>query len=77
MIDGDNRDNADDTTHRRRYNRSNFHLTEKDYGCIMAAFVSGAAIAAFASGNFDRSEDRIVSFDYRRRIGLCIYCFGN
>ncbi|HKB44875.1 MAG TPA: MFS transporter, partial [Chitinophagaceae bacterium] len=35
------------------YIKGQLHLTDKHYGYVMAAFGIGAAIAAFASGNFD------------------------
>ena len=36
-------------------------LTSKHYGYAMAAFGLGATVAAFASGNFDRSRNRTTS----------------
>jgi NRE family putative nickel resistance protein-like MFS transporter len=36
------------------YIKGQLHLTNKHYGYVMAAFGIGAAIAAFASGNFDK-----------------------
>lgn len=43
------------------YVKGQLHLTDRHYGFVMAAFGIGAAIAAFASGNFDRSNNRIAS----------------
>jgi len=43
------------------YIKGQLHLTDKHYGYVMAAFGIGAAIAAFASGNFDKSKNRIAS----------------
>ena len=43
------------------YVRGQLHLGDKQYGYVMAAFGVGAAIAAFASGNFDRSKNRVIS----------------
>jgi MFS transporter, NRE family, putaive nickel resistance protein len=43
------------------YVKGQLHLTDRHYGYVMAAFGVGAAIAAFASGNFDRSKNRIAS----------------
>ncbi len=59
------------------YIKGQLHLTDKHYGYVMAAFGVGAAIAAFASGNFDRSKNRIASL----MIGGVLVCvsiaFGN
>lgn len=59
------------------YVKGQLHLTDKHYGYVMAAFGIGAAIAAFASGNFDRSKNRIVSL----LVGGILMClataFGN
>ena len=41
--------------------KGQLHLGDKQYGYVMAAFGVGAAIAAFASGNFDKSKNRIIS----------------
>jgi NRE family putative nickel resistance protein-like MFS transporter len=43
------------------YIKGQLHLRDKHYGYVMAAFGIGAAVAAFASGNFDRSKNRIAS----------------
>jgi NRE family putative nickel resistance protein-like MFS transporter len=44
------------------YVKGQLHLTDKNYGYVMAAFGLGAAIAAFASGNFDKSKNRVAYF---------------
>lgn len=54
------------------YIKGQLHLTDKHYGYVMAAFGIGAAIAAFASGNFDRSKNRIVSL----LTGGILMCFA-
>lgn len=43
------------------YIKGRLHLTDKHYGYVMAAFGIGAAIAAFASGNYDKSKNRLAS----------------
>jgi NRE family putative nickel resistance protein-like MFS transporter len=43
------------------YIEGQLHLTDKYYGYVMAAFGIGAAIAAFASGNFDKSKNMKLS----------------
>ena len=43
------------------YVKGQLHLTDNHYGYVMAAFGIGAAIAAFASGNLDKSKNRIAS----------------
>ena len=43
------------------YIKGQLHLTDKHYGYVMAAFGIGAAVAAFASGNVDKSKNRIAS----------------
>jgi len=43
------------------YIKGRLQLTDKHYGYVMAAFGIGAAIAAFASGNNDKSKNRIAS----------------
>ena len=59
------------------YIKGQLHLTDKHYGYVMAAFGVGAAIAAFASGNFDKSRNRVASL----LIGGVMVCvsiaFGN
>lgn len=41
--------------------KGQLHSGDKQYGYVMAAFGVGAAIAAFASGNFDKSKNRVFS----------------
>ncbi|MGN6604124.1 MAG: MFS transporter [Ginsengibacter sp.] len=41
--------------------KGQLHLGDKQYGYVMAAFGIGAAVAAFASGNFDKSKNRVFS----------------
>jgi len=59
------------------YIKGQLHLTDKDYGYVMAVFGIGAAIAAFASANLDKSKNRIASL----MIGGVLMCisisFGN
>lgn len=59
------------------YIKGQLHLTDKHYGYVMAAFGIGAAIAAFASGNFDKSRNRVASLF----VGAVLVClsiaFGN
>ncbi|MEO8794270.1 MAG: MFS transporter, partial [Daejeonella sp.] len=38
--------------------KSSLNLTDKHYGWVMAAFGIGASIAAFMSGNFDKTKSR-------------------
>ena len=52
-------------------------LTDKHYGYVMAAFSIGAAIAAFASGNFDRSKNRKVSLIICAGLVCVSIAFGN
>lgn len=54
------------------YVKGHLHLTDKHYGYVMAAFGIGAAVAAFASGNFDKSKNRIASL----LIGGILMCFA-
>jgi len=42
------------------YIKGQLQLTDNHYGYVMAAFGIGAAIAAFASSNFDKSRNRIA-----------------
>jgi MFS transporter, NRE family, putaive nickel resistance protein len=59
------------------YIKGQLHLTDKHYGYVMAAFGIGAAVAAFASGNFDRSKNRLLSL-YVGAVLVCIsIAFGN
>lgn len=41
--------------------KSGLLLGDKQYGCVMAAFGIGAAVAAFVAGNLDKSKSRRVS----------------
>jgi NRE family putative nickel resistance protein-like MFS transporter len=59
------------------YVKGQLHLTDKHYGYAMAAFGIGAAIAAFASGNFDRSKNRIVSLLIGGVLMSIAIAFGN
>jgi NRE family putative nickel resistance protein-like MFS transporter len=54
------------------YVKGQLHLTDKHYGYVMAAFGIGAAIAAFASGNFDKSKNRVASL----YIGAVLVCLS-
>lgn len=59
------------------YIKGRLHLTDKHYGYVMAAFGIGAAVAAFASGNLDKSKNRIASL-FTGAILLCFsIAFGN
>lgn len=59
------------------YIKGQLHLTDKHYGYAMAAFGVGAAIAAFASGNLDRSKNRIVSLMAGGGLVCVSIAFGN
>ena len=59
------------------YIKGHLHLTDKHYGYVMAAFGIGAAIAAFASGNFDRSKNRIASLMIGGGLVCVSIAFGN
>ena len=59
------------------YIKGQLHLTDKHYGYIMAAFGIGAAIAAFASGNFDKSKNRITSLIIGGGLICVSIAFGN
>jgi NRE family putative nickel resistance protein-like MFS transporter len=59
------------------YIKGQLHLTDKHYGYVMAAFGIGAAIAAFASGNFDRSKNRIASLMIGGGLICISIAFGN
>jgi NRE family putative nickel resistance protein-like MFS transporter len=52
-------------------------LTDKHYGHVMAAFGIGAAIAAFASGNYDKSKNRIASLMIGGGLVCIAIAFGN
>jgi MFS transporter, NRE family, putaive nickel resistance protein len=59
------------------YIKGQLHLTDKHYGYVMASFGVGAAIAAFASGNFDCSRNRIVSLLSGGILMCFAIAFGN
>lgn len=59
------------------YIKGQLHLTDKHYGYMMAAFGVGAAIAAFASGNFDKSKNRIASLMIGGGLVCVSIAFGN
>src|SRR5215218_6058973 len=59
------------------YIKGQLHLTDKHYGYVMAAFGIGAAIAAFASGNFDKSTNRIASLMIGGGLVCVSIAFGN
>jgi NRE family putative nickel resistance protein-like MFS transporter len=59
------------------YIKGQLHLTDKYYGYVMAAFGIGAAIAAFASGNFDKSKNRIASLMIGGGLVCVSIAFGN
>ena len=59
------------------YIKGQLHLTDKHYGYVMAAFGIGAAIAAFASGNFDKSKNRIASLMVGGGLVCVSIAFGN
>ena len=54
------------------YVKGGLHLNNKYYGYVMAAFGSGASIAAFASGILDKTKDRIASL----LIGAVLVCLS-
>lgn len=54
------------------YVKGQLGLTNQYYGYVMAAFGVGAAIAAFAAGNYDRSQNRIASL----LIGAVLVCLS-
>lgn len=59
------------------YIKGQLQLTDKHYGYVMAAFGIGAAIAAFASGNFDKSKNRIASLMIGGGLVCVSIAFGN
>ncbi len=59
------------------YIKGQLHLSDKHYGFVMAAFGVGAAIAAFASGNFDKSKNRIASLMIGGGLVCVSIAFGN
>jgi MFS transporter, NRE family, putaive nickel resistance protein len=54
------------------YIKGQLHLTDKHYGYAMAAFGIGAAVAAFISGNFDKTKNRMASLI----AGSILVCFA-
>jgi NRE family putative nickel resistance protein-like MFS transporter len=59
------------------YIKGQLHLTDKHYGYVMAAFGIGAAIAAFASGNLDKSKNRLASLLIGGGLVCISIAFGN
>lgn len=59
------------------YVKGQLHLTERNYGYIMAAFGIGAAIAALASGNFDNSKNKKASLLIGGSLVCVSIAFGN
>lgn len=59
------------------YIKGQLHLTDKHYGYAMAAFGVGATLAAFASGNFDRSKNRVASLMIGGGLVCISIAFGN
>lgn len=59
------------------YIKGQLHLTDKHYGYVMAAFGIGAAVAAFASGNFDKSKNRVASLMIGGGLVCVSIAFGN
>lgn len=59
------------------YIKGQLALTDKHYGYVMAAFGIGAVVAAFASGNFDKSKNRIASLMIGGGLVCLSIAFGN
>ena len=59
------------------YIKGQLHLTDKHYGYVMAAFGIGATIAAFASGNYDKSKNRMLSLLVGAGLACISIAFGN
>ncbi len=59
------------------YIKGQLQLTDKHYGYVMAAFGIGAVIAAFASGNFDKSKNRVASLMIGGGLVCVAIAFGN
>ena len=59
------------------YVKSQLALSDKYYGYAMAAFGLGAAVAAFASGNYDKSKNRIASLMVGGGLVCLSIAFGN
>ena len=59
------------------YVKGQLKLSDKYYGYAMAAFGLGAAVAAFASGNYDKSKNRIASLLFGEVLVCMSIAFGN
>ena len=59
------------------YIKGQLLLTDKHYGYAMAAFGIGAAIAAFVSGNFDKSKNKMASLMIGGGLACMSIAFGN
>ena len=59
------------------YIKGELHLTDKHYGYVMSAFGIGAAVAAFASGNFDKSKNMKASLMIGGGLICVSIAFGN
>ncbi len=59
------------------YVKGQLALSDKYYGYAMAAFGLGAAFAAFASGNYDKSKNRIASLMIGGGLVCLSIAFGN
>jgi len=59
------------------YIKGQLHLTDKHYGYVMSAFGIGAAVAAFASGNFDKSKNMVASLMIGGGLICVSIAFGN
>ena len=59
------------------YIKGQLQLGNRQYGYVMAAFGLGAAMAAFASGNFDKSKNRMASLLLGGSLVCLSIAFGN
>ncbi len=59
------------------YIKGQLQLTDKHYGYVMAAFGIGAVTAAFASGNYDKSKNRVASLMIGGGLVCVAIAFGN
>ena len=59
------------------YIKGTLNLHDTEYGYVMAAFGIGAAIAAFASGNLDRSKNKMASLMVGGGLVCVAIAFGN
>ena len=59
------------------YIKGQLKLTDKHYGYVMAAFGIGAVVAAFASGNFDKSKNRVACLLLGGGLVCVSIAFGN